>query len=92
MADRTLAPLPYEFLPEVPSFTVTSDDFSEGGTLATPQVSGIFGAGGDGHVAAPALGGLPGRDAELRRDVLRPRRPDGQRVLALGRCSTSRPR
>ena len=46
MADRPLAPLPYEFLPEVPSFTVTSDDFTEGGTLATPQVSGIFGAGG----------------------------------------------
>ena len=47
MPDRKLAPLPYEFLPAVPSLTVTSDDISEGATLASAQVSGIFGQGGD---------------------------------------------
>ena len=33
-------------MPEVPSFTVESDDFTDGGQLASPQASGIFGAGG----------------------------------------------
>ncbi|MCP5065434.1 MAG: YbhB/YbcL family Raf kinase inhibitor-like protein [bacterium] len=40
-------PNPYEFLPEVTSFTVTSADLAEGQTLAMPQVSGVFGAGGE---------------------------------------------
>lgn len=37
---------PYDDLPQVPDFTLTSTDLSDGGTLATPQLSGIFGAGG----------------------------------------------
>jgi Raf kinase inhibitor-like YbhB/YbcL family protein len=40
-------PNPYDFLPQVPGFEVTSDDVGEGETLAMPQVSGIFGAGGE---------------------------------------------
>ena len=40
-------PNPYNFLPEVPGFEVTSDDVAEGEMLAMPQVSGIFGAGGE---------------------------------------------
>lgn len=43
---ENLPALPYEFLPEVPSFTVTSRDFVDGEQLAMPQVSGVFGAGG----------------------------------------------
>jgi Raf kinase inhibitor-like YbhB/YbcL family protein len=54
MADRKLAPLPYEFLPEVPSFVVESDDFTDGGALATPQASGMFGVPG-GTDASPHL-------------------------------------
>lgn len=38
---------PYDELPAVPSFTVTSTDVSDGETLATPHLSGIFGAGGE---------------------------------------------
>src|SRR5437899_11669985 len=38
---------PYDELPGVPSFTVESDDVSDGEKLANPQVSGIFGAGGE---------------------------------------------
>jgi Raf kinase inhibitor-like YbhB/YbcL family protein len=38
---------PYEELPEVPSFTVESDDIADGEKLRMPQVSGIFGAGGE---------------------------------------------
>ncbi len=40
-------PSPYDFLPEVPTFQISSDDVSEGAMLAMPQVSGIFGAGGE---------------------------------------------
>lgn len=38
---------PYDELPRVPSFELTSSDLSDGDTLATPQLSGIFGAGGE---------------------------------------------
>ncbi len=37
---------PYDFLPELPTFTVTSESFTDGQPLANDQVSGIMGAGG----------------------------------------------
>jgi len=40
-------PLPYEFLPQTGSFSVSSPDFADGEKLALPQASGIFGAGGE---------------------------------------------
>ncbi|WP_028649776.1 YbhB/YbcL family Raf kinase inhibitor-like protein [Nocardiopsis sp. CNT312] len=40
-------PSPYDFLPQLPSFTLTSADVADGQTLAKPQVSGILGAGGE---------------------------------------------
>lgn len=40
-------PNPYDFLPTVASFTLSSDDITDGATLAAPQLSGIFGAGGE---------------------------------------------
>jgi Raf kinase inhibitor-like YbhB/YbcL family protein len=46
MADQAFIPLQYDFMPPVPSFTVVSDDFTDGGQLELPQASGIFGAGG----------------------------------------------
>lgn len=41
------APLPHETLPDLPTFTLTSDDLVDGGRLPRPQVSGIMGAGGE---------------------------------------------
>ena len=38
---------PYDELPEVASFELTSDDIAHGETLAKAHVSGIFGAGGE---------------------------------------------
>ena len=40
-------PNPYDFLPSVPVFEVRSNDVSDGEMLSLPQVSGIFGAGGE---------------------------------------------
>ena len=37
---------PYDNLPRAASFSLTSIDLREGEKLAMPQVSGIFGAGG----------------------------------------------
>ncbi|MEU8895900.1 YbhB/YbcL family Raf kinase inhibitor-like protein [Nocardia sp. NPDC048505] len=37
---------PYDALPQVPSFTVTSADIEEGKTLGNDQVSDVLGAGG----------------------------------------------
>lgn len=38
---------PYDELPEVASFELRSDDVRDGETMATAQVSGVFGAGGE---------------------------------------------
>ncbi|WP_344412573.1 YbhB/YbcL family Raf kinase inhibitor-like protein [Pseudonocardia ailaonensis] len=45
---------PYAELPEVPSFTVTSSDITDGGTLPAAQLSGIFGVPG-GQDVSPQL-------------------------------------
>jgi hypothetical protein len=42
----TSTPSPYDAIGDVPSFTLTSIDVQDGAPLSTPQVSGIFGAGG----------------------------------------------
>ena len=44
MADQ--APLPYDFMPEVPSFTVESNDVSDGQQMSDAQVYNNFGMSG----------------------------------------------
>ncbi|CAN5303110.1 YbhB/YbcL family Raf kinase inhibitor-like protein [soil metagenome] len=38
---------PYDFLPKLPSFTLTSESITDGQPLAKAQVSGLMGAGGE---------------------------------------------
>ncbi|WP_423917081.1 YbhB/YbcL family Raf kinase inhibitor-like protein [Candidatus Poriferisodalis sp.] len=52
-------PSPYDFLPAVASFEVRSDDVAEGQMLPMPQVSGIFGAGGEDRSPHLAWSGAP---------------------------------
>jgi len=50
---------PYDSLPKVPTFEVTSSDVRDGEQLPTPQVSGIFGAGGEDQSPQLSWRGFP---------------------------------
>jgi Raf kinase inhibitor-like YbhB/YbcL family protein len=50
---------PYDELPAVASFAVTSTDITDGQELATPQVSGIMGAGGEDRSPQLSWSGFP---------------------------------
>jgi Raf kinase inhibitor-like YbhB/YbcL family protein len=50
---------PYDRLPKVPAFQVTSTDVSDGEKLGNPQVSGIFGAGGQDVSPQLSWSGFP---------------------------------
>jgi Raf kinase inhibitor-like YbhB/YbcL family protein len=59
MADRPTPPNPYDFLPQVPSFTVTSSDCTHGEVMPMPQVSGAMGAGGEDVSPQLSWSGFP---------------------------------
>jgi hypothetical protein len=59
MADRPQPPNPYDFLPELPTFTVTSDDVADGDVLPMPHVSGVMGAGGEDRSPQLSWSGFP---------------------------------
>lgn len=50
---------PYDAIAKVPGFTVTSTDVADGEELPTPQVSGIFGAGGTDTSPQLSWSGFP---------------------------------
>jgi hypothetical protein len=83
-AQKTLAS-PYDRLPAVSNFTVTSTDVKDGMPFAPAQMSGLFGVAG-GQDMSPQLSwsGFSGRDKELRSHYVRSGRPHSQRILALG--------
>jgi Raf kinase inhibitor-like YbhB/YbcL family protein len=57
MADR--APLPYDFMPPVPSFTVTSDDVAHGVQMTDRQVYNSFGMSGENVSPQLSWSGFP---------------------------------
>ena len=59
MADRPIDYDPYAYLPQVPSFTVTSTDCAHGEPLAIPHVSGVMGAGGEDRSPQLSWSGFP---------------------------------
>jgi Raf kinase inhibitor-like YbhB/YbcL family protein len=50
---------PYDFLPELPGFELTSTDVVDGRPLKTAQVSGIMGAGGEDESPQLSWSGFP---------------------------------
>ena len=59
MADRRTPPSPYDFLPQVPGFELTSTDVTDGAPLPAPQVSGVMGAGGEDRSPQLSWSGFP---------------------------------
>ncbi len=58
-ADSLQRPDPYDPLPQVASFTVTSTDVADGEELATAQLSGILEAGGEDVSPQLSWSGFP---------------------------------
>ena len=75
MSERKSPPNPYDFLPAVPSFTVTSNDVEDGQTIAKPHVSGIFGAGGDDVSPQLSWSGFPSETRSFAVTVYDPDAP-----------------
>ncbi len=50
---------PYDFLPELPSFTLTSESITDGQPFGNDQVSGIMGAGGSDTSPQLSWSGFP---------------------------------
>ena len=50
---------PYDFLPELPTFNLTSESVSDGQPIANAQVSGIMGAGGEDVSPQLSWSGFP---------------------------------
>ncbi|MGW3466367.1 YbhB/YbcL family Raf kinase inhibitor-like protein [Streptomyces olivaceoviridis] len=68
---------PYDLIAEVPSFTLTSTDFTDGGRLALPQASGVFGAGGTDTSPQLSWSGFPEETRSFAVTVYDPSAPTG---------------
>jgi Raf kinase inhibitor-like YbhB/YbcL family protein len=68
---------PYDFLPELPTFTVTSQSFTDGQPWSQPQVSGLMGAGGEDQSPQLSWSGFPEETRSFAVTVYDPDAPTG---------------
>src|SRR5689334_10162033 len=66
---------PYEFLPQLPTFTLTSESFEDGGKWGNDQVSGIMGAGGSDVSPQLSWSGFPAETKSFAVTVYDPDAP-----------------
>lgn len=66
---------PYDFLPDLPGFILTSSDIAEGKPLKMAQVSGIMGAGGDDVSPQLSWSGFPEQTRSFAVTVFDPDAP-----------------
>ncbi len=68
---------PYDFLPKLPTFTVTSESFTDGQPWSQPQVSGLMGAGGEDQSPQLSWSGFPEETRSFAVTVYDPDAPTG---------------